>query len=487
MSRAARFDKHSVFPFAALRYHSAYLQQSRMWSFAPLRLCHISSSKAKPERLLRLCRTGKAAKKSKVAKGTGLRPSILETLFWEIKNRFFYIFLSFFLSFFVCYGHSRGLLYIFFLSYGYASTPSSFLELCSTGKASGAKLQITELLTTAKQLSTTGKAFWSFAPHAKPQLNEKAKHDLNNWLLVYENQKIEDSAIAFIFTDLEEAFSTIVLLCLMFSLLTVIPICVYQSRAFFSSSNFAYESRRSIYWLFSVSCLWFFFAYAMQYFIIPRAAQFLLFFEVSNEAFSLSAETKIASYCSWVSNIWIVSNFLFFSLIFLFFKNLSGIMQKAGFSYWLPYPGGNLPGKGKKAIAYGVAYQKAMAHWAKDPNLSKELYRAAKGAPPEKEIKRCKGEILHVNIVKNGDATHKIDWSFLQQQSSCQPQALPFKEKRPISRKRTMVVSVLIAAFIAPPEWIWLFLSLFFFCGFELAIYSWRIAESFIIKKSRLL
>lgn len=252
-------------------------------------------------------------------------PTKLQTLFWEIKNRFFYIAISFFFTFLIAYQNSRSLLYLFVLSYNSVSTTSKHVLLSYT-------FDNVFLNDMQKYFGTLQGTFfeknWSYKD------DFLLTHFGNNCVLPgsYTScacvadldtfskfiKSIDISSISFIFTDVEEAFSTQIWVCSIFTFVTVVPIIVYETVSFFASSFYVAECKKWVSRLFYLVVSWYIFLYCVQTFLIPKFAEFLLLFEISSPGFNLLAETKIASYCSWALSIFLITNLFFYLVIFVF-------------------------------------------------------------------------------------------------------------------------------------------------------------------------
>lgn len=306
----------------------------------------------------------------------------LQTLFWEIKNRFVYILFSFFLSFIIAYQKRNVLLYLFILSYTKKDADPSFFDFFFK------EIRKERVVDSDIPISVSSGQTWTYLPTKHSFVNEDLTIDYNTWLSAYKEtlckckdfilslaapegavaQHIKDAvqratflkqesmgdsnllfnnqylsalkesslidfstlissidyrSVNFIFTDVEEAFSSQILICLIFSSLLVLPLFIYNLLTFFIPSLYFYESRKWIIQSFIYSGVWFYFTIIVQNKIIPRFAAFLLEFSIRGTAFNVLAETKIYSYCNWAFSIFLVTNFIFFffCLIFFLIKN----------------------------------------------------------------------------------------------------------------------------------------------------------------------
>ena len=229
----------------------------------------------------------------------------LQTLFWEIKNRFFYVLLSFFLSFAIAYQNSISLLYLFISSYTTKKQTLFQQKNLLRDKIEGDTL----LLLLEKQ----DNSFSAFNSDFLYNLNEASLINLSKVV-----NSIDTASLNFIFTDVEEAFSSQILVCLIFSLAVNLLLLFYALLSFLVPSLYCYESKRWISRLFVFVAVWCYFILNLQNKIIPKLAEFLLKFQITSEAFNVVAETKIYSYCVWACTIFIVTNVLFFCFYLLF-------------------------------------------------------------------------------------------------------------------------------------------------------------------------
>lgn len=141
-----------------------------------------------------------------------------------------------------------------------------------------------------------------------------------------------DSTYCFIFTDVREAFSATLLVCLVFSIFSFSLLVMYSFMCFFLPSWFSYERKSKVLLVYSLyfSCVWY--IVWIHSFIIPKVCGFFFAFQVQNiNCFSITVEPRIYSYTVWGS--W----FLFFALfVFLFVCTLLFLIVKGNvnLSYW---------------------------------------------------------------------------------------------------------------------------------------------------------
>ena len=73
------------------------------------------------------------------------------------------------------------------------------------------------------------------------------------------------SSIFFIFTDVEEAFSSQILICLIFSFVIIVPLLIYEIFSFLAPSLYFYEKQKWFFRISFVTVLWYFFLYNVQF------------------------------------------------------------------------------------------------------------------------------------------------------------------------------------------------------------------------------
>lgn len=123
--------------------------------------------------------------------------------------------------------------------------------------------------------------------------------------------------ISFIFTDVREAFSATLLICLVFSLFCFSSFVIYSFVCFFLPCWFAFErvGNLIIVCAFFITCI----SYTLwvHIFIIPKVCDFFFAFQVKNiDCFSLIVEPRIYSYVVW--GVWfLVLALFFFTLVCL--------------------------------------------------------------------------------------------------------------------------------------------------------------------------
>ena len=254
----------------------------------------------------------------------------LNTLYWEIKTRSYYIFLSFVMSFLTSYKNSIALLYLFVSSYENKKPFAITLESCNSVFALSWTLpkeivkkiihnlqKIKSFLSyeTTKEITTTIDHNCVITQYPDlSRLNDKELLTLLDTL-----DCCGTTSIKFIFTDVEEAFSSTISICFIFSFIFCFFYIVYVAFAFLVSSMYCYEKNKWFRRMISFIFFWVAFIVYLQKSIIPKLAHFLLKFQAQSAGFNVEAETKIYSYCIWASTIFLIANFIFFFVFFVIF------------------------------------------------------------------------------------------------------------------------------------------------------------------------
>lgn len=242
----------------------------------------------------------------------------LNTLYWEIKTRISYIFFSFFTCFFISYKNSIVLLYLFVSSY----------EKDFANNSNGAFTLPKEIVNTIINNSQNKKtekldAITTTLQH--PDLSIINDKDLI--ALLDTLNCCGASSIKFIFTDIEEAFSSTISICFIFSFIFCFLYIVYVAFAFLSPSMYGYETKKWLFRIISFVCFWIAFIIFLQKVIIPKLAHFLLKFQIQSVGFNVQAETKIYSYCVWAISIFLVANLIFFLVFLVIFAIINRNIQ----------------------------------------------------------------------------------------------------------------------------------------------------------------
>lgn len=264
----------------------------------------------------------------------------LNSLYWEIKTLFYYILFSFIMCFLTSYKNSIALLYLFVSSYENEKDFASFflqkndtiaLEYCNSGFAFlwGLPKEVVKMVTNNSQKV---KSFWSYERPKEittsmqyPDLSFLNDKDLLTLLDTL--NCCGSTSIKFIFTDVEEAFSSTISICFIFSFIFCFLYIVYVAFAFFVPSLYSYETNKWFRRIFSFIFFWFVFIIYLQKAIIPKLAHFLLKFQIQSVGFNVEAETKIYSYCVWASTIFLIANLIFFLVFFVIFAIINRNIQ----------------------------------------------------------------------------------------------------------------------------------------------------------------
>lgn len=169
-----------------------------------------------------------------------------------------------------------------------------------------------------------------------------------------------DPKISFIFTDVREALSATLLICLVFSLFSFSSFVIYSFMCFFLPSWFAYERVRKLILVCALffSCM----SYSLwiHMFIIPKVCNFFFAFQVQNiESFSLIVEPRVYSYVAWGVWFLVLACFFFVLVCFLLFLVVKG---KVALTYW---------SKSRKSRAFGSVLLAALVS---PPELLTQLF-----------------------------------------------------------------------------------------------------------------
>ena len=133
---------------------------------------------------------------------------------------------------------------------------------------------------------------------------------------------------SFIFTDMQEAFSSIIFVCIMICLFFCIPFVVYQSLCFLSPSWHLHERNKRCCNAIILLFCWTTYILSIHCFIIPQVCFFLLSFQIMTTCLNITVQAKIFSYVSWAATLLSIACVLFVLAIILslyFLYNISSI------------------------------------------------------------------------------------------------------------------------------------------------------------------
>lgn len=122
--------------------------------------------------------------------------------------------------------------------------------------------------------------------------------------------------VRLIFTDVEEAFYTLLSVSFFWCVLAFTPVLLYHILCFFQPGLHAWQSKRAWLFLCTRIILLLILFKLVDLFVIPRLLHFFYSFEIQRLSLCLAAETKVVSY---------VSLYLFVYLIALLFGILAGL------------------------------------------------------------------------------------------------------------------------------------------------------------------
>lgn len=133
---------------------------------------------------------------------------------------------------------------------------------------------------------------------------------------------------SFIFTDMQEAFSSIIFVCIMICLFFCIPFIVYQSLCFLSPSWYLHEKNKRCCNALRLLFCWTIYILSIHCFVIPQVCSFLLSFQIMTTCLNITVQAKIFSYVSWTATLLSIACVLFVLAIILslyFLYNISSI------------------------------------------------------------------------------------------------------------------------------------------------------------------
>lgn len=174
-------------------------------------------------------------------------------------------------------------------------------------------------------------------------------------------------SVRLIFTDVEEAFYTLVSVSIFWCFLASFPVLVYHTLCFFQPGFYAWQSKRV--W-FSVSwrvCFMYWVLHLVHLFVIPRLLSFFYSFEIARSSLCLHAETKVVSYVSLYVFVYCITVGL------LSFAGIWGVYKQRQILRWLhvvcPVTEHNL--------CEDTAFQNTRASLVRSESALKQLYRSA--------------------------------------------------------------------------------------------------------------
>ena len=104
---------------------------------------------------------------------------------------------------------------------------------------------------------------------------------------------IKSYSLRFIYTELTEAFETLLLFGFGSAILLIYPLILYQIWAFFAPSCYATERKQITSYLFSSIIIFFLAINLLFIFIIPEIWKFFMNYETQNLLYSIEHETRI--------------------------------------------------------------------------------------------------------------------------------------------------------------------------------------------------
>ncbi len=141
-----------------------------------------------------------------------------------------------------------------------------------------------------------------------------------------------DPKISFIFTDVREAFSATLLICLAVSLFLCFSFVLYSFVCFLLPSWFLHERKENLSILYALSILFLCYTSWVHLIIIPKVCDFFFSFQVENiDCFSLTVEPRIYPFVMWCVWSLLLALFLFACVCSLSFFIFRG---RVALSYW---------------------------------------------------------------------------------------------------------------------------------------------------------
>ena len=120
----------------------------------------------------------------------------------------------------------------------------------------------------------------------------------------------------FIFTDIHEAFSITITVCLFTTFMVCLPLICYQTFCFLLPSWHNYESQRRNKLLITLLVFWYLYILLLHLYFIPELCSFLLEFQINASCLIIKLEARILSYVSWTIRLFFVFT-IFFAFIII--------------------------------------------------------------------------------------------------------------------------------------------------------------------------
>lgn len=121
----------------------------------------------------------------------------------------------------------------------------------------------------------------------------------------------------FIFTDLTEALSITLKICLFFTLNAIIPYLLYQSWCFIIPSFLKGERKKINFFIFFSFLLFLNSSFIIYFFLLPEISQFLFTFQIKKELLTIQLKARIYSYVEFTIYVYSFGIFFFQTPVFL--------------------------------------------------------------------------------------------------------------------------------------------------------------------------
>jgi sec-independent protein translocase protein TatC len=158
-----------------------------------------------------------------------------------------------------------------------------------------------------------------------------------------------DPKISFIFTDVHEAFSATLLVCLIFSIFSFSLFAIYSFVCFLLPSWFLYEREGNLLLVCVLSLLFFSYILGVHLFIVPKVCDFFFSFQIQDiDCFSVIVEARIYTYVVWGAWFLALASFFFVFVCVLSFFIITGTVD---ITLWSKY---------RKAGIFGCVFLTAL-------------------------------------------------------------------------------------------------------------------------------
>ena len=142
----------------------------------------------------------------------------------------------------------------------------------------------------------------------------------------------QDGAVRLIFTDVGEAFYTLLSVSLFWCVWASFPVLVYHILCFLQPGFYAGQSRRVCVFVYKRVLWGYLVLLLVDLFLIPRLLSFFYSFQIERDSLCLHAETKVVSYVSLY--VWIYGS----TVVLLLFTGLWGSYRRRQILDWLSMP-----------------------------------------------------------------------------------------------------------------------------------------------------